>query len=119
MKPANANLLNAIVLIIMGLWGYFVTKSGTAFIPVGFGVVLAALSGGIAKDNKVIAHIAVLLTLIVLLAIAGMRLPKALAAAEENPMGVMRAAAMTLTGIIAMVAFIRSFIAARKAKSQA
>lgn len=115
MKPANANLLNAIVLIAMGLWGYFVTKSGTAFIPVGFGVVLAALSGGIAKDNKVVAHIAVLLTLLVLVAIMGMRLPKALTKGE--PMGIMRAAAMTLTGIIAMVAFIRSFIAARKAKT--
>ncbi len=115
MKAANANLLNAIVLIAMGLWGYFVTKAGTAFIPVGFGVVLAALSSGIAKDNKVVAHIAVLLTLLVLLAILGMRLPKALAKGES--MGIMRAAAMSLTGIIAMVAFIRSFIAARKAKS--
>jgi len=114
MKAHVANLINAVVLIVMGLWGYFETSSGTAFIPVGFGVALLLLNGGVKKENKVIAHIAVVLTLLILLAMLGMRLPKAL---DAGGMSLVRTIVPIITGLIAMVAFIKSFIDARKART--
>ena len=78
MKTYQANLLNSIVLIIIGLWGYFEVVSPTALIPVFFGLVLLLCNGGVKKENKVIAHIVVLLTLLLLVALVGMRLPKSL-----------------------------------------
>ncbi len=114
MKPHSASLLNAIVLIAMGLWGYFATSSGTAFIPVGFGVALLLCNNGLRKENKTIAHIAVLLTTVILLALLGMRLPKAL---NAGGLSLVRTILPILTGLLAMVAFIRSFRAVRKAKT--
>jgi len=115
MKAHVASMINAIVLIALGLWGYFGsdTPSPTAFIPVGFGVVLLALNGGVKKENKVIAHIAVLLTLILAIAL-GMALKGALGRGDN--MASTRVGIMLLTTIIAMIAFIRSFIQARKAR---
>ena len=113
MQPYLINAINAVVLILMGLWGYFATGSGTAFIPVGFGVALLLCTPGVRSENKVVAHIAVLLTFIMLLALLGMRLPKAL---DAGGAGLYRTLLMVVTGILAMVAFIRSFIAARKAR---
>lgn len=112
LKPAFANLLNASVLIAMGFWGYLATSSPTAFIPVGFGVVLAACHLGVKKENKIVAHVAVLLTLLILVALLGMRLPKALALGEMA--GIFRTVAMVVTSALALVAFIKSFIDARK-----
>lgn len=114
MKAHTANLLNGVVLIALGLWGYFETNAPTAFIPVGFGVVLLLMTNGVKAENKVIAHIAVLLTLLMLLALLGMRLPRAL---ESGGASLIRAIVMIATGLLAMVAFIQSFIAARKARN--
>jgi uncharacterized membrane protein (UPF0136 family) len=116
MNAASANLINSIVLIAIGLWGYFETNSQTAFIPVGFGVALLLCTPGVRKENKAIAHVAVLLTLVVLLAMGGMRLPKAIAA---GGLTLVRGILPVLTGLFAMVMFIRSFIAARKARENA
>ncbi|MEL6122527.1 MAG: hypothetical protein AAFQ02_00650 [Bacteroidota bacterium] len=119
MKAPQANIINAITLIAVGLWGYFETSSGTAFIPVGFGVALLLCQPGVIKENKVIAHIAVVLTLLILLAMLGMRLPKALAAESDQAIKLLRAGLPIITGILAMVAFVQSFIAARKAREAA
>lgn len=111
MNVGNANLLNAVTLIGMGLWGYKATGSNTAFIPVIFGVVLLVLTNSIRNHNKVVAHIAVLLTLLVLGAMIGMRLPKSL---DQGGPGMYRVIAMIATGLIAMFYFIKSFIDARR-----
>ncbi len=113
MNAPKANLLNALTLIIMGLWGYYATQSGTAFIPVGIGVALLLCHPGVKSENKMIAHIAVVLTLLILLALLGMRLPKAI---DAGGMSLVRTIIPIVTSIIAMVAFIKSFIAARKAR---
>ena len=113
MKTYQANLLNSIVLIIIGLWGYFEVVSPTALIPVFFGLVLLLCNGGVKKENKVIAHIVVLLTLLLLVALVGMRLPKSL---DSGGLGLIRVIAMISTSTIAMVIFIKSFIANRKNK---
>ena len=110
MNSYKANILNSLILIIVGLWGYFEVTSPTALIPVGFGVVLLLCYNGVKTQNKVVAHIAVLLTLVILLALIGMRLPKSI---ESGGIGLFRVLAMCATSLIAMVYFVRSFIEAR------
>ena len=55
----------------MSGWGYLssASPSPTALIPLFFGVALLLCYPGIKKENKIIAHVAVLLTLIVLVAL--------------------------------------------------
>ena len=66
MKSYQANLFNSLVLILVGLWGFVdVDYSPTALIPVFFGVILLLCNNGVKNENKVIAHIAVLFTLLI------------------------------------------------------
>lgn len=105
------NLINALVLIAMGSWAYFEIESPTALIPVGFGVILLLCYKGVKNENKIIAHVAVLLTLVILISLAGMRLPKSI---EQGGVGLYRVLAMVVTSALSMVYFIKSFIEARK-----
>ena len=111
MNATKANLINSISLIGLGLWGYFEVASPTALIPVGFGVILLLCYNGVKNQNKVIAHIAVLLTFVILLALLGMRLPKSL---ESGGLGLFRVIMMCGTSLFSMIYFIKSFIEARK-----
>ena len=118
MKTYQANLLNVIALIGMSLWAYFTyvptvekPNAYTALIPLAFGVILFLCNKGVKKENKIIAHIAVLATL---LALIGLTVPLNKAIAEDRSLGVFRISVMILTGIVAMITFIKSFIAARK-----
>lgn len=115
MTPATASLINAIALIALAGYGYLSsdTPSVTALIPVIFGVILLALNPGVRRGNKMIAHTAVVLTLIVLLGLV-----QALTGAvgREDTGAIVRVAIMIATTIFALVAFIRNFIAVRKAR---
>lgn len=114
MKASFYNILNSIVLISLGLWGYIDytdVQSPTALIPVGFGVILLLCTIGLKKENKIIAHVAVLLTLFILVALVGMRLPKSL---DSGGVGLFRVIAMIATSVLSMVAFVLSFIKARR-----
>tara|TARA_B100000427_G_scaffold324171_1_gene328878 strand:- start:895 stop:1233 length:339 start_codon:yes stop_codon:yes gene_type:complete len=111
MKTYQANLLNSLALISIGLWGYIDVESPTALIPVVFGVILFLCNNGIKNENRVIAHIAVLFTLLLLIALVGMRLPKSL---DTGGIGLYRVIAMILTSTIAMISFVLSFISNRK-----
>tara|TARA_B100001057_G_scaffold499175_1_gene608852 strand:- start:4191 stop:4541 length:351 start_codon:yes stop_codon:yes gene_type:complete len=114
MNATKANLLNSIVLIAVGGWGYFDGdgKSITALIPVIFGVVLLLCYSGIKKQNKVIAHIAVLVTFICLL---GLFMPLNGAIERGNDTAVVRVSAMIVSSLTALIFFIKSFIENRKA----
>ena len=114
MNSYKANLINSSTLIIIGLWGYFESSSVTALIPVVFGVILFLCSKGVKSQNKLIAHIAVLLTLIILLSLVGMRLPKSI---ESGGLGLLRVLSMIATSTLAMIFFVKSFIDARKNRS--
>jgi uncharacterized membrane protein (UPF0136 family) len=114
MNSYKANLINSSTLIIIGLWGYFESSSVTALIPVVFGVILILCSKGVKSQNKLIAHIAVLLTLIILLSLVGMRLPKSI---ESGGLGLLRVFSMIVTSTLAMIFFVKSFIDARKNRS--
>ena len=114
MNAYKANLLNSLALIIIGFWGYFESSSVTALIPVVFGFVLLACSKGVKNQNKIIAHVAVLFTLIILLALVGMRLPKSI---DSGGIGLVRVLVMISTSALAMIYFVKSFIEARRNKS--
>lgn len=114
MNPQKANLINAITLILVGLWGYVSVASATALIPVGFGLVLLCCYGIImAKpgSKKIVAHIAILFTLILLFALAGVRLPKSLA---TGGFGLARVLIMISTCLLAIGYFIKNFIDNKK-----
>ena len=111
MNAYKANFLNSISLIIFGIWGYIEVSSFTALIPTAFGAILLACSIGIKKQNKIIAHVAVLLTVLILLALLGMRLPKSI---ESGGLGLFRVLAICITCTLAMIYFVKSFRAARK-----
>ena len=114
MSPTKANLLNSTALIVIGLWGYFDVSSPTALIPVIFGVIIlgcALISNKKPELNKVLAHIAVGLTLILLLSLLGMRLPKSI---DTGGVGLIRVLIMSATCALAVIFFVKSFVDARR-----
>lgn len=115
MKPHISSLINAIVLILLGVWSYFSSEARpvTALIPVFVGIILLGLNPGIKKENKVIAHIAIVLTLLVLI---GLFKPLIGAVGRDSTIGVVRVVLMMLFTVYALITFIQSFIAARKNK---
>jgi len=110
MDSFKANVINSLSLMFIGLWGYLEVVSPTALIPVIFGVILLLCTNGLKKQNKLIAHIAVLLTLVILVALIFMRLPKSL---DSGGIGLIRVIIMILTSIFSMIYFVKSFIANR------
>ena len=44
-----SSLVNALLLVVLGIWGYVVGGSITALIPVVFGVILLILYPGVKK----------------------------------------------------------------------
>jgi cytochrome b len=117
MKPYLASLINAALLIILGLWAYFSsdTPSFTALIPVIAGVILLLLNSGIKKENKTIAHIAVVITLLVLI---GLIKPLTGALGRDDSMAVTRVIVMILSTLVALISFIKSFVDARKNRAK-
>jgi len=112
----QASLINAISLILIGGYGYLQseTPSPTALIPVCFGVLLIAMYPGVKNQNKIIAHIAVLLTLITLI---GLIMPLMGSIKRGDMQAVMRVSIMILTTVLAIFYFVQSFIDARKEKN--
>ncbi|MEM8526049.1 MAG: hypothetical protein AAGG68_15530 [Bacteroidota bacterium] len=116
MKPFQINLINGIVLIAMGLWGYFSAgedASPTAFIPVAFGALFLIATPLFKKGNKVVVHIVVLLTFLLIFALS---MPLKGRMEAEDTVGIARVGIMMATCAIAMVFYVKSFIDARKAR---
>ena len=115
MKAHTVSLINSLFLVSMGLWGYFESDSRpiTALIPVIVGVILLIINRGVKKENKIIAHIAVLLTLLIII---GLVRPFLGTLERGNITGMIRVSVMVLTSLWAMITFIQSFISARKNK---
>ncbi len=115
MKAASANLLNAIVLIAAGLYAYFViltpegTRAPTALIPTAFGLLFLVFQKGVSKQNKIISHIAVVLTLL-LLVICISRFVKVEDWVAKKYVFLI----CVISNAVALTAFIGSFIEARK-----
>ena len=114
MNVSRANLINSIVLITMGFWGFIELSSPTALIPSVFGFILLIcyfLSKLKPNLNKLLAHIVVLFTLLILISLTGVRLPTSI---EDGGIGLLRVLAMISTSTYALIIFIKSFIDARR-----
>ena len=109
------NLVNSIALISMSAWGYIDTNSFTALIPAAFGVVLLILGTMLTNEKlvKLSAHLVVLFTLLILLALVIQVLPGVL---DRGGIGLIRVILMISTSLIAMIVFVKSFIDNRKSR---
>lgn len=122
MKAHTASLINAVILIGFGLWAFLEPKgagevaSKTALIPVIFGAILLSLYKGVQKENKIVAHIAVLLTLLIL---GGLVKPLTAGISREDGLAIARVSVMIISTIISIVFFVKSFIDVRKARTAA
>ena len=120
MKAHTASLINALILIGFGLWVFLEPKSAgetpskTALIPVVFGVVLLLLYKGVKNENKIVAHIAVLLTLLIL---GGLVKPLTAAVDRADWLAIVRVCVMIVSTLVALIFFIKSFIDVRKARA--
>ena len=117
MKAHSASLINAAFLITLSLWGYWSSDSpsATALIPTFIGVVLLLLNKGVKNENKMIAHIAVLLTLLMSI---GLIKPLTAAFGREDNAAILRVLFMLISTIFAFMFFIKSFITARKKREE-
>ena len=114
MKPHKISFVNAITLISFGLWGYIdVDYSPTALIPVIFGIIILILNPGLKRENKVVAHIVVLLTFLIL---GGLVKPLMSTLESGNTMGITRVSLMMLSTLMSLIVFVKSFIANRSKK---
>ena len=111
----NSSLINSIILILLGGFGYVQSSSPspTALIPVAGGISLLLMYPGVKSQNKIMAHIAVLVTLIMLL---GLFMPLMGSIGRGDTNAVIRVAVMLLFTTQALFFFIKSFIDARKSK---
>ena len=109
------NLINSIALISMSIWGYVDTDSFTALIPAVFGVILFLLGTMLTNEKlvKLSAHLVVLFSLLILLALVVQVLPGVV---ERGGVGLIRVILMITTSAIAMIVFIKSFIDNRKSR---
>ena len=109
------NLINSIALISMSAWGYVDTNSFTALIPSFFGIILLILGTMLTNEKlvKLSAHLVVLFTLLILLALVIQVLPGVY---ERGGIGLIRVILMISTSSIAMIIFIKSFIDNRKSR---
>ena len=94
----------------MGLFWEWICN---ALIPVVFGLILLILYPGV-KEAKIPAHIAVIL---VIVAIALFK-PLSASIAREDVGAIIRSLVMLISSFVALIDFIKGFIAARKLKNQ-
>lgn len=113
MKVHIASLQNALILIAFGLWGYFGsdTPSFTSLIPVAIGFILLVLNPGVKKESKIIAHVVVVLTVLVLI---GLVKPLVSSIGRSDLAAVLRVGFMILSTLVALWFFVKSFLDARK-----
>tara|TARA_B100001250_G_C19732844_1_gene759341 strand:+ start:661 stop:1026 length:366 start_codon:yes stop_codon:yes gene_type:complete len=121
MNPHKSNFLNSLVLIVFGAWGAspFLFSGGingslTSLIPFVFGIILLSLGSGLKKENKTIAHLVVLFTLMIFVSLF---MPLKGAFDRSDTMATIRILIMLLTSFLALRTFIQSFIKAREKKS--
>src|SRR5690606_6838240 len=119
---ASTTVALGVVLIILGLAGYFLTGmvSVTALIPAFFGVVIALL-GFVARDErrrKHAMHVAVAIALIGLLgSFRGLlQIGSAFDGTAARPAAVISQAVMALLTLGFVVMGVRSFVAARRSR---
>lgn len=113
----------SLLYIVLGLAGFFLTGAihKTALIPAAIGVVLLVLGllGGNEKLRMHVMHAALLVGLLALLGTARglLKLPAALDGTADRPAAVYAQAATAVLSVVYLAFGVRSFIAARRARS--
>lgn len=123
-KIYRVNLIYSLLLIIAGFYGFVAHYMDTgewpvtALIPVLFGGILLPMTGSIRKSNRIIAHIAVVLTLLM-----GVMVTVMLIINLNSGTPFTRKMAIFLVilaaSLIALGFYVASFIAARKNRASA
>ena len=113
MKPHKISLIHAIALVALGSFGAMSSESMTAWIPTVFGVLLLACNRGVKNENKVLAHVAVLLTLLIVI---GLVKPLQGALGREDMAAAARVATMLGLSVVTLATFVKSLMDARKKK---
>lgn len=113
MKAHSASLINSIALIVVGLWDYIAIQefASTNLIPVASGVVLLFLYTGIKREDKIIAHIAVIITLFAFISL----ITPLIHAVDRGKIAMLiRNLILIVTELLAMAYFVKSFVDARR-----
>lgn len=105
MSSAIVSLLNALALIFIGLFGYFVSDnpSLTALIPVIVGIVLLFLYKGLRLGKKKIIRVAMIMTILLII---GLIKPLLGTIERSDSEGMMRVMVMMFMSLISLGFFI-------------
>lgn len=115
------NLVYSVFLIIIGLLGFTLRYfevgdfQFTSLIPLFFGVILISMTNGIKNQNKIISHLAVLLTAILFLMCVIMFIKNINGDTFLNRKTIIFLL-ISVASIIVIIAYISRFKAARKLK---
>ena len=101
-------MINALVLIVLGVYGYFSSGSPTALIAPSIGVILLLLSFPVKNDNKTAAHVAVILTLISVFTFFFIGIKR----------GNVIVLLMAVVTLVALIFYIKDFINRKKEREQ-
>ncbi len=111
MKPHFLNLVNALVLVLLGMWAYMEKGSPTALIPVFIGAILWILTPKMREGDKIASYTAAALTLFIVI---GLFMPLRHELHIGDTMGVLRSLIMLGSSLLALSVFVKSFLDARK-----
>ena len=97
----------------MGSWSYLINESRpiTALIPVFVGSCLLLLNKRVKNEDKVGSHLAVLLTLLIII---GLLKPLMGSFGRDDYPAIFRVTLMEITSMLSLLSFIKSFIETRK-----
>jgi uncharacterized membrane protein (UPF0136 family) len=115
MKPYLVNLINALILVVVGGLGYLEKNAVTALIPVVFGTIFWLNTNKLKEGDKTASHIVVLLTFLLTL---GLIMPLRRELRLDDTMGVIRTLIMLLSCVFTLGVFIQSFREARMNRQQ-
>ena len=111
LNPKKATLFSIATLVFISLMSYMITSSPTALIPFIFSILIGICYSLYDRNNKVFAHIILVLLLLVLVALF-MPLNKRIDA--NDLWGIIRISTMQLACLYTIACFVKSFIEARK-----
>jgi uncharacterized membrane protein len=113
MSAHKASLINGFILVLMGIWGAYSTNfsAPTAFIPVAFGLLILIFNNYLKRENKLMSHVIVGLTVLILIALA---MPLSRALKTDSNTAMVRILIMMASCFYALYYFIQSFRQARK-----
>ncbi|MEO1054056.1 MAG: hypothetical protein AAFX87_25690 [Bacteroidota bacterium] len=112
MQPHQVNRALSFIYILAGLIGFLARyiEQGdfqyTALIPAIFGLILLPMTKGIRQENKVIAHVAVLVTLLVAVMVSSMLFKNDFEVTRKSIIFMVIVAA----SLVALVIYIKGFI---------